>query len=271
MSIENGNTKNIQSTGTLKDSAGNCYPDSVVGTFYNGVTPGPDTAYVLLQVNVKSTGSYSITTDMQNGFSFSDSGYFSTIGINTIKLKPEGRPILPIVTDFTVSYDTSVCMFSINVKDSTGTGIGGGGAGSGGDTTGIAVNSWAFESNSHIYSGPVTTAVFDTTIGNLLSITGNIASGIDSLILINVTFPTTTIDTGTYITSSTGNNFLFATSMGNTIFTADASTGASELEIHILNYDSGQKIVTGTFFGTANDNSGNPVNITKGVFKAKHL
>lgn len=268
MSLENGNSKNIQSTGSLKDSVGNCYPDSVVGIFYNGVVPGPDTAYVLIQVNVKSTGTYNISTDMQNGFSFADSGYFSATGINVIKLKPSGRPILPIITDFSVTYDTSVCMFSIAVKDSTGTGIGGGGGtGTGGDTTGLAVNSWSFESNSVIYSGPLTNAIFDTTVGNLLSI-GGTTSGGDSLLLINISFPTTQIDTGTFYTGFT-NIFYFSTLTGATIFLADATTGTNVLEIHVLNYDSTQKIITGTFFGTASDGSGNPVEITKGVFKSK--
>src|SRR5947207_2228860 len=68
----------VGAKGSLKDSLGNCLPDSVHGTFYNGVTPGGDTAFVEIQVNVDSTGSYNISTDLQNGFMFKDSNYFVT-------------------------------------------------------------------------------------------------------------------------------------------------------------------------------------------------
>lgn len=268
-SLENGDSKNIASTGTLKDSSGNCFPDSVVGTYYNGVVPGSDTAYVLLTVNVASTGTYNITTDAQNGFSFSDSGYFNTTGINVIKLKPAGKPILPIVTDFAVKYDTSVCVFSINVIDSTGHGVGGGGdsTGSGGDTTGLSLNTWAFESDASLQSGPVTSAVFDTTIINILSISGTTPGG-DSLLFLNITFPATNIDTGTYVTGL-ANGFLYSTLSGTVIYKADAGTGTNQVEIHIINYDAVNKIVTGSLFGKAEDGSGNAVFINKGVFKAK--
>lgn len=57
--------------GTLKDSIGICFPQTLHGTFYNGITPGgADTAYIEVKVNVTKTGSYSILTDMQNGFGF---------------------------------------------------------------------------------------------------------------------------------------------------------------------------------------------------------
>src|ERR1700745_611013 len=90
---------------SLKDSLGNCLPDSVHGTFYNGVTPGPDTAYVEIQVNVDSPGNYRIYTDLQNGFMFADSGFFNVTGVATVRLKPIGTPILNIPTNFTVTFD----------------------------------------------------------------------------------------------------------------------------------------------------------------------
>src|SRR5437764_596633 len=74
--------------GTLKDSSGICFAQTIHGTFYNGITPGADTAYVEVKVNVAITGSYSVFTDEQNGFRFADSGVFKTAGINIIKLKP---------------------------------------------------------------------------------------------------------------------------------------------------------------------------------------
>jgi hypothetical protein len=74
--------------GTLKDSFGICFSQTIHGTFYNSITPGVDTTYVEVKVNVTTTGSYSVFTDEQNGFQFADSGIFKTAGINIIKLKP---------------------------------------------------------------------------------------------------------------------------------------------------------------------------------------
>ena len=59
--------------GTLKDVSGTCFPSTVHGKFYNGVTPDGNTTYVEVKVNVTKTGSYSIFTDIQNGLRFADS------------------------------------------------------------------------------------------------------------------------------------------------------------------------------------------------------
>ena len=75
-SVENGST--LVAAGSLWDSAGNCLPVTIIGTFYNGVTPGSDTAYVEIQVNVTQTGSYTITTTppLQNGLSLLIQDFF---------------------------------------------------------------------------------------------------------------------------------------------------------------------------------------------------
>src|SRR5690349_16737000 len=105
--------------GTLKDNEGICFPSSVSGTFFNGITPGSDTAFIEVKVNVFSPGSYIISTDLQNGLRFFDSGSFNNTGINLIKLKPVGRPISPGTTNFTIHFDTSACSFTLNVEDSS--------------------------------------------------------------------------------------------------------------------------------------------------------
>ena len=73
MSTENGVAQIAE--GSLTDSSGICTPGTVHGTFYTGVTPGSDTAYVQVQVNVTKTGSYSISSNFQNGYEFADSGF----------------------------------------------------------------------------------------------------------------------------------------------------------------------------------------------------
>jgi len=124
LSLENS-VSVFTAEGSLWDSSDNCLPDSVFGTFYTGIQPGADTAYVEIQVNVSVPGSYHISTDLQNGFMFSDSGFFAATGINKVQLKPIGTPILEKPTVFTVSFDSTVCNFAVHVEDSTGKGLGG--------------------------------------------------------------------------------------------------------------------------------------------------
>ncbi|MEO6290172.1 MAG: hypothetical protein ABIO76_09640 [Ginsengibacter sp.] len=104
--------------GTLRDSSGICFSNTVKGTFYNGVTPGTDTTYVEIKVNVSKTGTYTISTDLQNGFSFADFGTFNNTGINIIRLKSTGTPITNVPTNFMIRFDSSICSLMINIQDS---------------------------------------------------------------------------------------------------------------------------------------------------------
>jgi hypothetical protein len=113
--------------GTLYDSLKACQPMVPNGTYYNGVSAYRDTNYVAVIVTVTQTGSYALNTGLVNGFGFSDSGYFTRLGVDTLLLLAYGTPILNVPTDFTLTLDSSVCGFTINVQDSTGTGLGGGG------------------------------------------------------------------------------------------------------------------------------------------------
>src|ERR1700750_1002922 len=112
--LSNETATTFAASGSLWDSSGVCLPDSVHGTFYGGVTPGSDTAYVEIQVNVTQAGSYNITSDQQDGFIFADSGFFSNTGINIIHLKPVGTPIIPTTATFNINFDSSFCSFNVN-------------------------------------------------------------------------------------------------------------------------------------------------------------
>ena len=266
ISTENGNT-DIQAAGSLKDSTGACYPAVVSGTFYNGITPGSDTCYVSVQVNITTAGSYNISTDLQNGFKLSDSGFFNTTGLQTIKLKPIGTPILNIATDFTYLFDTTACAFSINVQDSTGTGLGGA-TGGGIDPDSVSANTWKFTDSTitQTYTGvmPAGGTTFSTLVLNSLIITGT-SSNSDSVLLISLVLPNPVIETGTYTTGLT-NGFSFSSiSLARTLYKADASTPAT-ITIDLTSYDDVTKIFTGKFSGQAVDSLGNTVNITHGAF-----
>lgn len=283
-SVETENTQ--VATGSLWDSVGNCLPDTVIGTFYNGVTPGSDTAYVEIQVNVTQTGSYNITTTppLQNGFEFADSGFFSNTGINIIRLKPVGTPILNTATTFTVSFDSSICSFTVNVQDSTGTGLGGqqDTTGHGGDPDGGSGN-WQFATDSGgFFVGTFDTAVVikDSTVwgtgGKMLFMGGFTSASTDSAITLIIYLPNGVIAPGTYNNRSNPplNASLFAfnftTGNGDPIYEAIPSSSPTpgDVTITIISYDSATHVVTGTFSGTAEDDAynGRTIGIINGNF-----
>ena len=110
-SLETGSTGGL-ALGTMKDSLGDCQPITLRGLYFVDSTL-TDSNYAIVQVNITAPGSYTITTDVQNGYSFKDSGFFATPGLISVKLKARGRPTLPITSDFTVSFGTSFCLFSV--------------------------------------------------------------------------------------------------------------------------------------------------------------
>ena len=272
VSIETDSTLIAQ--GSLWDSAGACLPDSVHGTFYNGIIPGSDTAYVEIQVNVTQTGSYNITSDLQDGFQFLDSGFFSNTGINIVRLKPIGTPIIPVSTTFNISFDTTFCSFTVNVQDSTGTGLGGQqdttGTG-GGDTTKVQSGQWQFTQNSLAYGGNIDSASKDNSTGlaTFVHLSGATSTG-DTTMSLDFIIPAADIQPGSYTLINNGIMF----SVGDipnitTLFTASAfTTAATDFSITVASYNSTTKEIQGTFSGTAQDESGSIVPISNGSFIA---
>jgi len=271
ISFENPVAK-ADAQGSLTDSLGNCLYDSVYGTFYNGVTPGGDTAYVEIQVQVDSVGTYRIYTDLQNGFMFADSGFFNSTGMHAVQLKPIGTPLLQTVTDFTVTFSGDTCNFAVYVQDSTGTGLGGG---TGGGTD--SVGSWEFYIDSSYIHGKVNLAIFADTLSVVgagtwaLGINGTTAG--DSTLVLVITFPGNTIDTGTYVSQGTpASNALFGFSdqNGNTLFFAvNDPQSQSLMTIHIDSYNSATRVVSGTFSGLASlEDASDVIHISSGKFTA---
>jgi hypothetical protein len=224
-----------------------------------------------INVNVTQAGAYKISTDLQNGVFLSDSGTFTNTGINTIRLKPSGTFFTHDPTLFTFSFDTTSCTFTINVQDSTGTGLGGN---NGGDTTGLALNTWKFTANGHVYSGDIIIASLVPTIGITLVINGSMQSGsTDTAFGISVQFPSS-VDTnsyaGLYPTSDAGTNFLLAKFPSNDVIFAANAIEPEVINIKISSYDKNTKVMKGSFSGNSYDFTGNTVPITDGAFSA-HL
>lgn len=115
LSFENGLPIRV-ATGSLKSSLGNCMPVTINGKYVRG-TAFTDSNSVIVQVNFSTPGSYSISTDTANGFSFQGSGITADSGLQSIILKGTGTPLAAQLSNFIVTFDTSVCMFSINVAD----------------------------------------------------------------------------------------------------------------------------------------------------------
>ena len=106
----------VAATGTLKtDSAtNNCLPSNVSGIYLVG-TKLNALNYLAITVNVKTKGTYSISTPSINGYYFSGTGTLSDSGLNTIKLYGIGTPIAAGVNTFAVSFGGTTCTINVTI------------------------------------------------------------------------------------------------------------------------------------------------------------
>ena len=99
-------------TYTLVGAPGTCGSFTPFGNYIKDTTLD-GRHYVTVNVNVTSPGTYSITTNTVNGYSFSGSGTFGATGVQTVKLQGNGKPIAAGSNAFTVTAGTSTCTFSV--------------------------------------------------------------------------------------------------------------------------------------------------------------
>jgi len=249
----------ISATGTLKDAQGECMPAKVRGTFYNGVTPGKDTAYIEVKVNVFTTGAYSIFTDMQNGLRFTDSGSFNSTGLHTVKLKPNGTPLAHSISNFTICFDTSCCPLSLDIKDSAKNEL-------------VPVNSWRYTDvkKGITYRGPINATYFlITPLAALLSLRKEITRPTDTSFEIGIGFLTKNITTGSFKTD-TLNEVAFSTHRIciNCAWEVMYKFYGVLTTIVVTSYNPETKVIKGTFSGTTIDEENNIAPIKDGVFSA---
>ncbi|MDP9229734.1 MAG: hypothetical protein M3O67_03555 [Bacteroidota bacterium] len=111
-SFENSGAK---AAGSLQsDITDECLPKTVIGTYIAGKALN-DSNYIQVDVNVTNPGSYTITTDTTNGYSFNSTGTFSASGTNTITLKAKGTPLTAGTNLFVISFDSSFCLIQVAV------------------------------------------------------------------------------------------------------------------------------------------------------------
>jgi hypothetical protein len=66
-----------------------------------------------LQVTVTTVGSYNISTNSVNGFSFAGTGNFTTLGVQSVLLTATGTPTAAGTFNFTATAGASTCTFSV--------------------------------------------------------------------------------------------------------------------------------------------------------------
>lgn len=117
-SFEEGNS--TASKGSLAtDASGNCLGAVVSGTYYKDTTLKASN-YVDITVQVDTVGTYTISTDAVNGYSFKASGSFTATGVQTVRLMGEGKPLATGSNIFTVTYNGTVCSFTVSVTAAAG-------------------------------------------------------------------------------------------------------------------------------------------------------
>ena len=255
--------------GSLETQYGQCLPNTVHGTWYNGLSAEIDTNYVEINVHVTSPGSYTITSDKVNGVTFSASGIFSDTGMKAVRLEAAGAFIQPVGTEFHTSFDSTNCRFYVYPQDSSG--------------LSIAENTWQFTVRDHTYRGTCTIGVYDIpqASGYAAQFTGKMASGSPDTVL-DMQFYTNDdyLDTITYPTSHFGNSFTFyrllENGYGKNIFFADNTVQPAIVEIHLnsvtVDYGPGyyKNVLIGTFNGSVRDSAMKVIPITNARFKVTY-
>ena len=243
-------------TGTLKDTLGDCDSMKVNGVYTENQTLTASNT-VTVTLNILTPGTYRVYTDTVNGFSFLDSGFFAAPGTYQVTLKGRGKPILANTSNFTVTFGSSICSFSIDVAP--------------GNSTGGSVNSadtaWVFNEGTMRYKGHVDSALIKMS-NNIpyLNIYGKPATN-DTTFFVQLqqTSPT---PTGTYSTTSGTAVFEFKTPTGTTIYDSRQTDG-SNLTFTIIGYDAATKVLQAIFSGTVKDGAGGTKTISSGNLKVQ--
>lgn len=105
------------STFTLQGQGDSCIVAAVSGDYVQN-TPLGGSNTVEIKVNATTTGTYSVSTNDVNEFSFSGSGTISAIGEQSITLTASGTPATEGNTVFTIIAGGTTCSFSVNVTAS---------------------------------------------------------------------------------------------------------------------------------------------------------
>lgn len=247
---------------TIGGAPGACTGAVAGGTYKAGLALDPNNT-LTIQVNVATVGYYTIGAATTNGFIFSGSGVFTTTGLQNVVLTGSGTPINAGATIVTVTNLTATCSYSITVL--AGTGGGGGGTGN---------YYFQFNDGTALVQADTST-VISLMVPNspmvALSVAAFSVTG-DSSFSIAVTATGTPVTGTTYNTNNLGvplSVFNVLSSTSGQVYQADFSTPIKNIAVKFDVIDAANKIVSGTFSGTANGPGGSARTITNGKFRAK--
>lgn len=252
-SFETGFTS--AAVGTLKNIAGDCDSMSVNGTYTENQSLTPSNT-VTVTLNITTAGTYKVFTDTVNGFSFLDSGFFAAPGTYQVTLKGSGKPILPVTSDFTVTFGNSFCNFSVDVVPATSSGA-----------VNDADTAWMFDEGTRHYQGHVDSALVKMS-GTIpyLNIYGKPATNDTTFyVQLQQTSPT---PTGTYSTTNGTAVFEFKTPTGSTIYDSRQTDG-SNLTFTVIGYNTTTKVLDAIFSGTVKDGAAGTKTISSGKLKVQ--
>jgi hypothetical protein len=103
------------SSGTLKSNEfGDCIPFSVGGIYVVDVALNNNN-FIGATINTSIPGTYNITSDTINGYSFSGTGTVIIFGLNPIRLQGSGVPLATGTNIFTIHYNNAFCKIPVNV------------------------------------------------------------------------------------------------------------------------------------------------------------
>lgn len=245
-------------TFTFAGAPGNCTAPAISGTYTAGtVLTAANT--ITLTVNVTVAGAYSVTTNSANGVSFSGSGAFAATGVQTITLTSTNTPTAAGNFSYTPT-GTGGCNFNITYAPATGGG------------TPASTYYLQFKSGTTFIAADTADVValiipnggFVALAIEAFSVTGDTSFAISVASLgnpvVNLSYNTNNV--GVPLT-----NFGMQDTNGP-IYTADLTTPAQNMVIKFDLIDTVNKVVKGTFSGTAKTSSG-IVTITEGKFSAQ--
>ncbi len=164
-----------------KDASGNCLPITVNGIFKADSTIATNANYVDVELIATIAGSFQISSDTVNGYSFYKAGNLGN-GSNTVRLYAKGKPLVAGNDVFTIKYGNSTCRFTVTVVGA-GTGVANYtlNTGIGGTCSGAIVNGTYTQGVALTAANTVTLQVNVTQIGTYTlgaaSVNGMIFSG----------------------------------------------------------------------------------------------
>ena len=122
ISINKGAACPVGFTTTYGPSSGtvNCTNALINGTYTAGTVLNAANT-ITLPVNIASPGTYSITTNTVNGYSFSASGTFVSTGLQNVILAGTATPTAAGTNSFTITYGASTCSKSVTVGSGAAT------------------------------------------------------------------------------------------------------------------------------------------------------